>query len=103
MEKFELNNKKVINSWAMYDWANSVFSLTIATAIFPIYFNKMCKTASVAQGSVQDGIYYLNFWGMKVVGAELYSFVVSAGFLIVAFLSPFLSGIADFKHNKKFT
>ena len=43
MEKFELNNKKVINSWAMYDWANSVFSLTIATAIFPIYFNKMCK------------------------------------------------------------
>jgi UMF1 family MFS transporter len=102
MEKFELNNKKVINSWAMYDWANSVFSLTIATAIFPIYFNKMCKTASVAQGGLQDGIYYLNFWGMKVVGAELYSFVVSAGFLIVAFLSPFLSGIADFKHNKKF-
>ena len=102
MKKFELNNKKVINSWAMYDWANSVFSLTIATAIFPIYFNKMCKTASVAQGSVQDGIYYLNFWGMKVVGAELYSFVVSAGFLIVAFLSPLLSGIADFKHNKKF-
>jgi UMF1 family MFS transporter len=102
MQKIVLNDKKIINSWAMYDWANSVFSLTIATAIFPIYFNKMCKVASEAQGSMTDGIYYLNFWGMKVIGAELYSFVVSAGFLIVAFLSPLLSGIADFKQNKKF-
>jgi UMF1 family MFS transporter len=102
MQKIVLNDKKIINSWAMYDWANSVFSLTIATAIFPIYFNKMCKVASVAQGGMVDGIYYLNFWGMKVIGAELYSFVVSAGFFIVAFLSPLLSGIADFKQNKKF-
>lgn len=106
MQKIVLNDKKIINSWAMYDWANSVFSLTIATAIFPIYFNKMCKVASEAQGLVQviDGktIYYLNFCGMKVIGAELYSFVVSAGFLIVAFLSPLLSGIADFRQNKKF-
>lgn len=106
MQKIVLNDKKIINSWAMYDWANSVFSLTIATAIFPIYFNKMCKVASEAQGLVQviEGktIYYLNFCGMKVIGAELYSFVVSAGFLIVAFLSPLLSGIADFKQNKKF-
>lgn len=102
MQKAEINNKKVINSWAMYDWANSVFSLTIATAIFPIYFNKICKTASESQGNMVDGVYYLNFWGMKVIGSELYSFVVSAGFLIVAFLSPILSGIADFRQNKKF-
>ncbi len=101
MLKTELNNKKVINSWAMYDWANSVFSLTIATAIFPIYFNKMCKVASVEQGAMVDGVYYLNIFGLKVIGSELYSFVVSAGFLIVAFLSPLLSGIADFKQNKK--
>jgi len=106
MEKYELNNKKVINSWAMYDWANSVFSLTIATAIFPIYFNKMCKVASESAGLTEtiDGKvhYFLNFLGLKIAGAELYSFVVSAGFLIVAFLSPLLSGIADFKQNKKF-
>jgi UMF1 family MFS transporter len=106
MEKYELNNKKIINSWAMYDWANSVFSLTIATAIFPIYFNKMCKVASESAGLTEtiDGKvhYFLNFLGLKIAGAELYSFVVSAGFLIVAFLSPILSGIADFKQNKKF-
>lgn len=106
MQKYELNNKKVINSWAMYDWANSVFSLTIATAIFPIYFNKMCKVASESAGLTEtiDGkvLYYVQFLGLKVIGSELYSFVVSAGFLIVAFLSPLLSGIADFKQNKKF-
>ena len=31
-------SKKVINSWTMYDWANSVYSLTITTAIFPIFY-----------------------------------------------------------------
>lgn len=98
----ELNNKKVIFGWTMYDWANSVFSLTIATAIFPIYFNKMCKAASEAQGGLVDGVYHLKIFGMNVISTELYSFVLSAGFLIVAFLSPLLSGVADYKGNKKF-
>ncbi len=97
----ELNNKKTIWAWTMYDWANSVFSLTIATAIFPIYFAQMCKSASIAQGTNVGDLYFLNIFGLNLIGAELYSFVVSAGFLLVAFISPFLSGIADFKQNKK--
>lgn len=86
----------------MYDWANSVFSLTIATAIFPIYFNKMCKAAAESQGGLVDGVHHLKIFGMNVISTELYSFVLSAGFLIVAVLSPLLSGIADYKGNKKF-
>ena len=27
-------------SWALYDWANSVYSLVISTAIFPIYYSE---------------------------------------------------------------
>jgi UMF1 family MFS transporter len=96
-----LNDKKVIFSWTMYDWANSVFSLVIATAIFPIYFNKMCKVASEAQGGFSDGVYHLRILGMNVIGTELYSYVLSAAFLIVALISPLLSGIADFRQNKK--
>ncbi|TAE91316.1 MAG: MFS transporter, partial [Bacteroidetes bacterium] len=96
-----LNNKKVIFSWTMYDWANSVFSLVIATAIFPIYFNKMCKVASEAQGGLANGVYHLRILGMNVIGTELYSYVLSAAFLIVAIITPLLSGIADFRHNKK--
>lgn len=97
-----LNNKKTIFGWVMYDWANSVFSLTIATAIFPIYFNKMCKVAAEAQGGLVDGVYHLKIFGLNVVSTELYSFVLSASFLLVAILNPILSGIADYKHNKKF-
>ena len=96
-----LNNKRVIFGWTMYDWANSVFSLTIATAIFPIYFNNICKAAALAQGGFVDGKYHLKIFGLNVLSTELYSFVLSLGFLIVAFLSPLLSGIADYKHNKK--
>jgi UMF1 family MFS transporter len=97
-----LNDKKIIFGWTMYDWANSVFSLTIATAIFPIYFNQMCKAAAEAQGGLVNGVHHLHIFGMNVVSTELYSYVVSTGFLIVAFLSPLLSGIADYKGNKKF-
>ena len=33
-----LNDKKTINGWAMFDWANSAFALVITAAIFPGYF-----------------------------------------------------------------
>lgn len=96
-----LNDKKVIFGWTMYDWANSVFSLTIATAIFPIYFNQVCKAAAEARGGLVDGVHHLKILGMNVISTELYSFVLSAGFLLVAIISPLLSGIADYKRNKK--
>ncbi|MEI6506999.1 MAG: MFS transporter [Bacteroidota bacterium] len=97
----ELNNKKVINSWAMYDWANSVFSLTIATAIFPPYYESVSKAAAIASGSAINGPYYIDFLGMKIVNAALYSYALSIGFLLVTFFSPILSGIADARRNKK--
>ncbi|MCH7535484.1 MAG: MFS transporter, partial [Bacteroidetes bacterium] len=36
----EINSKKTINSWAFYDWANSVFSLVIMSTLFPLYYAK---------------------------------------------------------------
>lgn len=97
----ELNNKKVINSWAMYDWANSVFSLTIATAIFPPYFESISKAAAIASGSNPNGPFYIEFAGMKIVNTALYSYSLSIGFLLVTIFSPILSGIADARRNKK--
>jgi UMF1 family MFS transporter len=84
----------------MYDWANSVFSLTIATAIFPIYFEAVTKHAAIAQGSPANGPYELSFLGLKFVNTALYSYAVAFGFLVVAFISPVLSGIADVRKNK---
>ncbi|HVD96973.1 MAG TPA: MFS transporter [Cytophagaceae bacterium] len=84
----EKNNKKVINAWCMYDWANSVFSLTITTAIFPEYF------LAVTPNNV-------DFLSFHLYNDVLMSYIVSASFLFAALLSPFLTSIADYSGRKK--
>lgn len=86
----EKNNKKMINAWCMYDWANSVYSLTITTAIFPGYYAWITKDWE-----------YVNFLDFNVKSSALYSFCLSASFLIAACLSPFLTSIADYTGRKK--
>lgn len=87
------NNKKIINAWAMYDWANSVYSLVITSTIFPIFFNE--STRSAFGGDIID------FIGFKVSNTVVYSYAISLSFLLVAFISPALSGIADYSGKKK--
>jgi MFS transporter, UMF1 family len=93
--------RKLENAWSMYDWANSVFSLTIATAIFPPYYEAMSKKAALASGSSATGPYYIEVAGLQLVNTALYSYALSFSFLLVALLSPILSGIADSQGNKK--
>src|SRR6185312_3056403 len=85
-------SKKIINGWAMYDWANSVYSLVITTTIFPAYYESI--TANNADNEVV-------FLGRHFVNTALYNYVLAFAFLIVAFMSPVLSSIADYKGNKK--
>jgi len=85
-------NKKVINAWAMYDWANSVYSLTITTAVFPVYFMKMTTTGDSDM---------VNFLGMNFKNSALYTYCISVSFLFIALISPLLSGIADASGSKK--
>lgn len=77
----------------MYDWANSVYSLVITSAIFPVYYQAV-TTAS-------DGNDKVNFLGLEVVNSVLYSYALSFSFLIIAPLLPLLSGMADYTGNKK--
>ncbi len=89
-----LNNKKVVNAWCMFDWANSVYSLVITSAIFPTYYSSVTKAL--------DGSDMVNFFGMEVVNSVLYSYALSFSFLVVAAILPLLSGIADYSGKKKF-
>ena len=91
MQNLPKGSPKLINAWAFYDWANSVYSLVIATAVFPIYYE------SVTSGN--DGM--VNFMGTSILNSSLLSYSLSFSFLIVALLSPILSGIADYSGNKK--
>ena len=86
--------KKVQRAWCMYDWANSAYLLVISSTLFPIYFNGVTRSAFQSE-TVQ-------FFGREITNTVLYSYGVSAAFLIVAFISPWLSGMADYGGKKKF-
>lgn len=83
------NDKRTINGWALFDWANSAYALVIATAIFPTYFT------SVTPDRVEFG-------GYTFTNSSLYTFAVSAAYIIIAALSPLLSGMADYSGRKKY-
>ncbi len=86
----KIGDKKLINAWAFYDWANSVYSLVISTAIFPMYYD------AITEGK------FVDFMGITWEHPNsLYTYALSFSFLIVAFISPILSGIADYRGNKK--
>ncbi len=77
----------------MYDWANSVYSLVITSTIFPVYFEEVTK--GLLPGDKVD------FFGFKIVNTVLYSYSLSFSFLIVALITPLLSGIADYGGKRK--
>ncbi len=95
---FKKNDKKTIAAWTMYDWANSVYPLVITSAIFPIFYEAQNFTEVVENGKV---IKTIDFLGHTFVNTELYSYVISLSYIIVAVLSPLLSGIADYSGSKK--
>ena len=86
-------SKKVITGWAMYDWANSVYSLVITTTFFPAYYAAITGLKNFPNG--------ITFLGRHFVNTELKDYVLAFSFLIVAFMSPILSSMADYKGNKK--
>ena len=91
MAVLEKGSKKLLNAWAFYDWANSVYTLTIASAVFPIFYEALFS----------DQDHYIDVFGMHLKNSALISFVTALAFLLVSFLSPLLSGIADYVGDKK--
>ncbi|MBC9795963.1 MFS transporter [Sinomicrobium weinanense] len=88
----ERGSKKLLGAWAFYDWANSVYSLVIAAAIFPIFYGALFREANMEKITV---------FGGSIARAPLISYVTAAAFLVVSLISPLLSGIADYTGNKK--
>jgi UMF1 family MFS transporter len=88
--RLEKGNSKLINAWASYDWANSVYPLVISSTVFPIYYS-----------AISQDIGTIEFLGYDFKNTALISFVTAMAFVVVAFNSPLLSGIADYIGNKK--
>jgi len=93
MKNLEKGTPKLMLAWAFYDWANSVYTLVIASTIFPIYYGALFR---------QKGIEEIQLAGFTIQSDALIPYVTAIGFLIIAVISPLLSGIADYLGNKKF-
>lgn len=77
-------DKKKINSWAMYDWANSTYSTTVMAGFFPLFFK--------------------NYWSAgtdPVTTTARLGTAISIASLLIALVSPTLGVIADVKGSKK--
>jgi len=80
----EKKYKKIINSWSMYDWANSAFATTIMAAVLPIYYSAIAEPSLTPTQTTA-------YWG----------YTNSIALLLVALLSPILGAVADFRGAKK--
>ena len=87
---FIKGDSKILNAWAFYDWANSVYPLVISSSVFPIYY-----------GALFLDDLYIDVFGFNFKNTALISFLTAFAFVILSFLTPLLSGIADYMGNKK--
>ena len=86
-------SKRMLNAWAFYDWANSVYSLVISSAVFPIFYGALFRLYEVESVVV---------FGLELERGPLISYLSSAAFVVIAIATPLVSGIADYLGNKKF-
>jgi UMF1 family MFS transporter len=91
-------NKKIINAWATYDLANSVYNLVITATIFPIYYNIVTSTRDASGNVISSDV---SFLGVMVKNTALYDWAIAAAYLLVSIIIPILSGIADYGGSKK--
>jgi UMF1 family MFS transporter len=83
---------KVIRGWIMFDWANSVYQLTITSTIFQLYYGEVTKTSTGTE---------VSFFGAKIENTVLYSWTIAVAYLLVAVGSPLFASVADYTGRRK--
>lgn len=73
-----------LRAWAMYDWANSAFVLTVQTAVFPVYYQRVAAAGLPGP-----------------VATQRYTFATALALTLVALLAPLLGAMADFRGTRK--
>ncbi|HAS74899.1 MAG TPA: MFS transporter [Clostridiales bacterium UBA8960] len=76
---------KLERSWALYDWANSAYTMTVTTTVFPLYFKAAASDMGITASQSTA------YWG----------FANSIATFLIAFLAPILGTIADYFGFKK--
>jgi UMF1 family MFS transporter len=84
------NDKRTIFGWAMYDWANSAYSTTIAGAVLPAFF---------ADEIVPEAGF--DVFGVNLSGEALWGLATGGGAFLLFLVMPVLGAIADFSASKR--
>jgi UMF1 family MFS transporter len=87
------NDKKVIRSWAFFDWANSAYNLVITSTIFPAYYTIITFTKEHGD--------QVTFFGFQFTNTALSNYALSFAYLVMVLVLPIFSSIADNRGNKK--
>ncbi|MGV8915389.1 MAG: MFS transporter [Kaistella sp.] len=102
------NNPKIMKAWALYDWANSVYSLVITSTIFPIYYSILTTISEKSEYVEATGQWIkvpvrhmITIFGKEYQPDAIYGYSLTISFLIVVLISPVLSSLADTIGNKK--
>jgi UMF1 family MFS transporter len=91
-----INDKREIFGWAMYDWANSAFSTTVATVFLGPY---LASLASKAAETYPDGLARLG--GIPIAPDSFFPYCISLSVVLQVFFLPILGAIADYSHRRK--
>ncbi|MFD1164960.1 MFS transporter [Sphingobacterium daejeonense] len=94
MKIFKKNDKRLIRSWSMYDWANSAYNLVINSTIFPVYYTTITKNPDT-----NDTV---SFFGYEIINTALSNFALSIAYLLMALGLPFISAYSDATGKRKF-
>lgn len=79
----EKTNYKRVVAWALYDWGNSAFALTVMAGFFPVFYSSLSSELSAERSQ---------FW---------FNITLAGASLLVAFTAPVLGAIADRGGSRK--
>ena len=95
-EALQVNDKREIFGWAMYDWANSAFSTTIGTVFLAPYVAALARSAAEAAGTET-----VSFLGIPIAPDSFLPYMISLSVLMQVLFLPILGAIADYSHMRK--
>ncbi len=90
------NDRREIFGWAMYDWANSAFSTTVATVFLSPYVAGLARAAAEAAGSQTVSVLKI-----PIPPSAIIPFAISLSVVLQAGILPILGAIADYSHRRK--
>jgi UMF1 family MFS transporter len=96
MAQAQVDDKREIFGWAMYDWANSAFSTTVGTVFLGPY---IASLAASAAKSYPDGMARLG--SIPIAPDSFIPYCVSISVALQVFILPILGAIADYSHLRK--